>query len=942
MKKYLLGLALFALALVPNVSLAQTPSNSVGGVASSVSGKAPACPFISRTLNLVSRGSEVSSLQEYLISGGYLEFDGPTGYFGALTRQAVRNWQRANNLKAVNGIFGPESNRLLSSLCNFPPSTNTGGITINSVSGPNSLKIGQSGTWTVNATGPSGANLTYSVDWGERYNSFTGSLSSKEAVSQTSTFTHSYSQSGTYTVKFTVRNNVDCKYPSITGNTANSSFAPCGTSAQSSLTVQVESASTEPAIVVTYPLAGYSLYNGLGKGDGTPATNPIGTITWTSSNLGNFPMEISLLNTSGQLVKTIATDIQNTGSYRWNYDPTILSGKYTLLIDLKVKDGTLGSGAGRSGIFSITTDLSQTISQPSVAINPSNSIVASYNRDGKNLDLKATFIASISAGNSDIYLFQIPFGVTFINSIDGDDKTSLPACRRTVDNNSSLPLVNGAYGSQFFLLKANQTARFTTSIACPTEKMFPGSYHGQINNLNYVLNPNSNDQSNYASLDLSRAANNQTKRLTIVGEKSPWLDSASVQADPSSTYWVTLQGQRLSKLTNITVGSKSGYTASKFSDSSVTFQLGSVAAGSYPVTVENAVGKSNAVYITIPATPSSIPSCTLSSDKNSYLLDDEVTLSWTSQNATYATWQQDTSGRDYLNLPGDKLETRGSMTIKANVVGNPVITLLVKGYSGSASSCSKTISIVAPTGTICAKDIKTCPDGSSVGRTGPNCDFVCPVPTPRIPCPLAPVPACIGGTLNTTYNSNNCPVSTCTMSQNILRNNDFSVGLANWSLLGSNSATNVQIINGALQMTGTGLSTLPVTLVQQMVSVKAGYTYEYGGSIQTNLGTPVSPATDNVCQIDVFNSPLDTDSISARGVSGPTDYNSSVIIPAGKTYVQLRLLAVGPIKGTCSFDNLYFREAAVQPSKTALIQQAQQLASALAAVRAAIAALGGL
>ena len=28
----------------------------------------------------------------------------------------------------------------------------------------------------------------------------------------------------------------------------------------------------------------------------------------------------------------------------------------------------------------------------------------------------------------------------------------------------------------------------------------------------------------------------------------------------------------------------------------------------------------------------------------------------------------------------------------------------------------------------CTADAKMCPDGSYVGRTGPNCKFVCPIP----------------------------------------------------------------------------------------------------------------------------------------------------------------------------------------------------------------------
>ena len=29
-------------------------------------------------------------------------------------------------------------------------------------------------------------------------------------------------------------------------------------------------------------------------------------------------------------------------------------------------------------------------------------------------------------------------------------------------------------------------------------------------------------------------------------------------------------------------------------------------------------------------------------------------------------------------------------------------------------------------GIVCTMDAKMCPDGSYVGRTGPNCEFVCP------------------------------------------------------------------------------------------------------------------------------------------------------------------------------------------------------------------------
>lgn len=49
-----------------------------------------------------------------------------------------------------------------------------------------------------------------------------------------------------------------------------------------------------------------------------------------------------------------------------------------------------------------------------------------------------------------------------------------------------------------------------------------------------------------------------------------------------------------------------------------------------------------------------------------------------------------------------------------------------------------------PGGTVCTMDAKLCPDGTSVGRTGPNCEFA---PCPGTPSetteqpPAAPDPA---------------------------------------------------------------------------------------------------------------------------------------------------------------------------------------------------------
>ncbi|MFH1170483.1 MAG: peptidoglycan-binding domain-containing protein [Candidatus Vogelbacteria bacterium] len=84
---------------------------------------------------------------------------------------------------------------------NLPP-------VISGVSGPTSLNVGQTGTWTVNASDPENGQLWYYVDWGDRVIIDYGGIGANGIPSdfrQTTTFTHTYSTAGNYTAKFLVR-----------------------------------------------------------------------------------------------------------------------------------------------------------------------------------------------------------------------------------------------------------------------------------------------------------------------------------------------------------------------------------------------------------------------------------------------------------------------------------------------------------------------------------------------------------------------------------------------------------------------------------------------------------------------------------------------------------------------------------------------------------------
>ena len=78
---------------------------------------------------------------------------------------------------------------------------------ITSVNGPTSLNVGVQGTWTLNLNAPAGSYVTTSVQWGdENYYGYTATSPQSTYVSgnQALTFTHTYQQSGTFTVRFTV------------------------------------------------------------------------------------------------------------------------------------------------------------------------------------------------------------------------------------------------------------------------------------------------------------------------------------------------------------------------------------------------------------------------------------------------------------------------------------------------------------------------------------------------------------------------------------------------------------------------------------------------------------------------------------------------------------------------------------------------------------------
>ena len=78
----------------------------------------------------------------------------------------------------------------------------SGAPTISSFSGPTTLAVNVSGTWTIQASDSENGSLNYSITWGDEYRTFPpyASAAARENFVQTTTFTHTYAQAGAYTV----------------------------------------------------------------------------------------------------------------------------------------------------------------------------------------------------------------------------------------------------------------------------------------------------------------------------------------------------------------------------------------------------------------------------------------------------------------------------------------------------------------------------------------------------------------------------------------------------------------------------------------------------------------------------------------------------------------------------------------------------------------------
>lgn len=192
---------------------------------------------------------------------------------------------------------------------------------ITGLNAPITLTAGQQGTWSVSAYDPSGYSLGYTVDWEDSYSCPPGNTCATRAalmtpIVQTSTFTHTYANSGSYTPRFTVRNSA-------------------GLTAETSATVQVGGVITPSnvdLVINNVVKADFHQY-GFKMDICVNGSKSINDLKMEIPSLRYFPANISVFDSNGSEYKT---DASGSGSIEYlkngqcfnNFGVTLQSNQY--------------------------------------------------------------------------------------------------------------------------------------------------------------------------------------------------------------------------------------------------------------------------------------------------------------------------------------------------------------------------------------------------------------------------------------------------------------------------------------------------------------------------------------------------------------------------------------------------------------------------------------
>lgn len=123
-----------ATTIIQVLGLTGSQAAAIQALVTGGSSSSSSCAF-TRSLTTGATGSDVTCLQQSLISMGFSIPAGATGYFGSQTQAAVSAWQSSKGVSPAVGYFGPISQAAWSAMGGGSTGGTTGGTTGGSLSG---------------------------------------------------------------------------------------------------------------------------------------------------------------------------------------------------------------------------------------------------------------------------------------------------------------------------------------------------------------------------------------------------------------------------------------------------------------------------------------------------------------------------------------------------------------------------------------------------------------------------------------------------------------------------------------------------------------------------------------------------------------------------------------------------------------------------------------
>jgi len=290
-------------------------------------------------------------------------------------------------------------------------------------------------------------------------------------------------------------------------------------------------------------------------------------------------------------------------SYPYNpnssYNPSPVSGT-----PCTTPAGLLGKIAGSLVCTSTQIPSIAPVSTTSASLTVigSPTLKLAYDSTHKESTLTSLFNLSITAGSNDLYISP-GAGVIFTNNTD-QSKSYGPG--GTFTPNSSLNTVTNSYGSPAWVIPAGKTVKFSLTSSANPKIMFAGNYTAIIQSIYSAYNAES----------LSVGPNNvlgiptkQTNSQVIVGELSPYVNSATAVSSGASSTIITINGARLQNSTPMNWGAT--YTNLTRTATQIRFTT-KIADGSYQVLVSDSTtgASNNGIFVQVTNQGSTIPTPT--------------------------------------------------------------------------------------------------------------------------------------------------------------------------------------------------------------------------------------------------------------------------------------------------------------------------------------------